>query len=156
MDHAQTSLLRLWRRLHRLPGGRWLFSRIVGLRTPYTATIRPRVTELAPGRATVVMRDRRRVRNPFRSVHAVALVNLGELASGLATLTAMPASARGIPTALHVTYEKKGRGTLTATSDLTVPEPPAEGVDHAASAEIRDTDGDVVARVEFTWRIAPL
>jgi acyl-coenzyme A thioesterase PaaI-like protein len=150
-----TSLLRLWRRLHRLPGGSWLFSRLVNLRTPYTASIRARIAALGPGRATVVMRDRRRVRNPFRSVHAVALANLGELASGLATLTAMPAGARGIPTALHVEYLKKARGTLTATSDLAVPEPGLDGVDHAATAEIRDTDGDVVARVEFTWRIAP-
>ena len=46
----------LWKRLHGFPGGRWLFSRMLGLMIPYTGTARPRVLELRPGFCRVEMR----------------------------------------------------------------------------------------------------
>lgn len=146
------SLLRLWRRLRPVPGGRWLFGRLLGRRAPYSGSIRPRVRELAPGRCAVELVDRRRVRNHLDSVHAVALLNLGELTSGLATLAALPPGARGIVVALRAEYAKKARGRLRATCDTEVG--PVTGPrDHRARAEIRDAAGDLVATVEATWRL---
>jgi len=147
-------LLRLWRRLSRLPGGRWAFSRLLGWSVPYTGALRARVLELESGSVTVEVRERRGIRNHLGSVHAVALANLGELASGLAVLSRLPPSARGIVTGLSVEFLKKARGRLVARSRSTPP-PVTEPVEHEVVATITDEDGDVVARVTASWRLAP-
>ncbi|HEC26487.1 MAG TPA: DUF4442 domain-containing protein [Gammaproteobacteria bacterium] len=154
-DNPIARLQHLWQRLERLPGGAWLFSRILGWVIPYTGTIGANVRKLKPGYAQIHMRDRRRVRNHLHSVHALALANLGEVASGLAMLDALSADTRGIPTRLSIEFYKKARGHLVAESHCS---PPAitEDTDFEVHADIRDTNGDVVARTTVNWRLGPV
>lgn len=143
-----------WRRLYRFPGGRWLFTRLLARAVPYSGTVRPRVLALEPGVARLTMADHRRVRNHLGSIHAIALGNLAELASGLAMTMALPPDVRGIPIRIEIDYLKKARGGLVAVGRA---DPPAvaDVVDAAATAELRDREGDVVARAVVTWRLAP-
>ena len=148
-------LLSTWRRLRGTAPGRWLFSYLVGRTAPYSGSIRGSVLELEPGHCRIRLRDRPRLRNHLRSIHAIALANVAELASGLAMLTSLPTDARGIVTRIDVQYEKKARGTLVATSASHAPERVEENVEHVVEAEVHDETGERVAVAHVHWRLGP-
>jgi acyl-coenzyme A thioesterase PaaI-like protein len=143
-----------WNRLSGLPGGKKLFSLALGRMAPYSGTIGALVEELRPGYARVSMRDRRKVRNHLDCVHAIALMNLGEIATGLATISGMPADARSILSGLSMEYLKKARGTLVA--ECTVPVlASSERREYEIVGEIKDASGEVVARATAKWLVGP-
>ncbi len=145
----------LWHRLAPLPAGRWLFSRVFGWFVPYSNSIGATVRELEPGLCRTTMPDRRAVRNHLDSVHAVALVNLGELTSGLAMTMALPAEVRGIVTSISAEYYRKARGPLAGEARVTVSPVGADPVDAQVETVITDRAGETVCRVRTVWRLAP-
>ncbi len=141
------SVLSLYRRITRWPGGHWLFSRLVCLKAPYFATIAPRFVALEPGRCEVRIRDRRRVHNHLGTVHAIALCNLAELGAGVMTDATIPAGMRWIPKGMTVEYLKKATGTLRgiATPELAVPVV-GDGHEWPVKVEVTDDAGETVFR----------
>lgn len=155
MRSPGAGLLNLWRRLSPLPGGKWLFARIFGWLVPYSGSIRPRIRELEPGFARIELPDRRANRNHLRSLHAIALINVAEQASGLAMLSGLPDSVRGIVVSMSIDYMKKARGTITAVSRVDVPTV-TEDTEFEVISECTDADGDMVARATVRWRLGPV
>lgn len=153
-DLTVNPLLATWQRLQGFPGGQWLFSRLLRRQVPYSGTIRGRVDMLTPGYAKVRMADRPGLRNHLRSVHAIALTNLGELTSGLAMTAAMAPDLRGIPVELNIEFLKKARGEITAEGHCQVPER-GQKAEYEAEAILVDSTGDRVARLVARWVIGP-
>lgn len=151
---AGERLLRLWRTLAPLPGGRWVFGLLVKRLIPYTGSVSPRVEVLEPGHAVISITQRRRLEQHLGSIHAIALANVAEFASGAAMTTAMPSGYRGIVTRFSMEYFKKARGVITAESRATFAGP-AGDADHEVTADMRDAAGDVVARATAMWRVGP-
>lgn len=149
-----TNIRTLWGALSSLPGGKTVFSKAVGRMAPYTGTIGAQVVDVRPGFARVQLRDRKAVRNHLRSIHAVALVNLGELTTGLAMMAGLPDDARGILTGLSIEYLKKARGLLTAECTAETPSS-SERREYDVRADIKNEAGEVVARATARWLIGP-
>jgi acyl-coenzyme A thioesterase PaaI-like protein len=143
-----------WDRWNTRPAGKAIFNRMLRFMIPYTGTIHPRVLDLRPGYARVEMRDRRAVRNHLQSVHAIALMNVAELTTGLAFSYALPASARFILKSLSMDYLKKARGTLTAECTSVIPDTSVQQ-EYRVDSVVRDVAGDVVARAQAVWLLGP-
>lgn len=123
---------------------------------PYTFTIQPEILELRPGYARITIKDRRSVRNHLKSIHAIALTNLGEVTSGLAVLTAVPDTHQSILKSLSIEFLKKARGRLVAESqapeNLKITD---ENEPTTVIAQIFDADRNVVARLTASWVVGP-
>ena len=151
---AQNTTLRQWRRFNAFPLGRRLLNRMVGITVPYVASIRPEILTIEPCLARVRIRDRRRVRNHLRSIHAVALINLAEMTANLAMMSTQPRDGRWIVTGLDTEFVKKARGTITAECRI---EPLDWSVaqDVTGRVEARDAAGEVVLIACPRWKIGP-
>jgi acyl-coenzyme A thioesterase PaaI-like protein len=147
---SKTNVIReAWDRLHRIPGGKLLFSRMIGRLAPYTSTIGGRVQELRSGYSRVTLADRRAVRNHLSCVHAVALANLVELTGNLALGYSLPDDARFIVSGISLDYVKKARGTITGECIIPAINS-SQKREYQVPVTLRDERGDVV--VEGTLR----
>jgi acyl-coenzyme A thioesterase PaaI-like protein len=148
--------LSLYRRLVTLPGGRWLYGRLICLKAPYFATIAPQFRALEPGLCEVAIRDRRRVHNHIGTVHAIALCNLAELTAGVMTDATIPADMRWIPKGMSVEYLKKAVGTMhgIATPELATPVPDG-GHEWPVRVEVVDSADETVFRARVLMWVSP-
>ena len=108
----------MWRQFEKYPFGKEAFSLFFCSQAPYFMTIRPEVHELAPGLAKVSLKQRWGVQNHIKTVHAIAVCNLVELAMGLVAESTIPKHLRWLPMGMNVEYTKKATGQLTAISEI--------------------------------------
>ncbi|KAF9402049.1 hypothetical protein BGX21_011408 [Mortierella sp. AD011] len=79
----------------------WLFYVAIGIANPYSRSINYRVTELEKGKVVGTLQEVKEIRNPFRCVHAAALVLFGETVGGLALFTRLGKKDRAILTNIN-------------------------------------------------------
>jgi len=146
-----TPTYRAYQTLRRFPAGAWLFSRMVCLKAPYFASIKPRVTLMQPGRAEVVIRQRRAVQNHIGTVHAIACCNACEMAMGMLAEATIPDHLRWLPKAMTVKYLKKASGELRAIASLA-----ADGFiegEVVIPVDVYDTTGNTVVHADITLHV---
>ncbi len=149
------NILPLWKKMSAKPGGKWLFSRILGRKIPYSGSMRADILELEAGYAKVQLKDRPGVRNHLNSIHAVALMNLAELTSGLSMVAGLPGDMRAILTGFKITYEKKARGTIYGEARCVIPTKKIRK-ECLLDVVIKNSDGDALCRAQATWLIGPV
>lgn len=154
LDGSRNVIRQAWDILSTLPGGKVVFSALVGRMAPYTATIHAHVDVLRPGFAEVRMADRRAVRNHLDCVHAIALANLAELAGNVALAYSLPDDGRFIVAGMQIEYLKKARGTITATGEPPVPRS-SERASYDVPVVLRDPGGDAVVKAVLHTLVGP-
>lgn len=147
--------LAIWRKLSALPAGAWLFSRLICLKAPYFASIRPRFEELRPGYCRIRFAKRRAVLNHIGTVHAIAMCNLAELAGGTMTEVTIPPTHRWIPKGMTVEYLKKATTGVVGVAEPVLPEVGAEAGDYPVRVTVSDANGEAVFRATITMWVSP-
>jgi hypothetical protein len=102
------------------------------------------------------MEDQPWLRNPFGSIHAIALANIGELASGLCLISAMQhLPLKGIPVRIDTTYYRKARGTITGNCSISLRKLAEAKLSPEFIVEtiLTDSKGEEVAKTSVTWSL---
>jgi len=154
LDGRRNLLCDVWNLLSGMPGGRLVFSRLVGRFAPYAGNLHATVLVLRPGHAEVQMQDRRAVRNHIDCVHEGALASLADLAGTLALACSLPDDARAFPSGMQIDYMKLARGPIIAVAECEVPRTAARAR-HDITVQLRDASLDEVARVVLHRVVGP-
>lgn len=146
-----SSLWRVWDQCKTSAIGRKTFSFLFGKFVPYTGSIGAEIVELSVGNATVAMRDSRKLRNHLKSLHAIALANLGEATTGLAVNYDLPENMRAILVRFEIDYLKKARGTIKAICRI---EPQKIKVgDVIVEGVLQNSASETVAKIRAIWKV---
>ena len=153
--NADRNIVRsLWDKLEAIPGGKRIFSKLIGRAAPYTGSIDAQVQELRPGYSRIILTDKPSLRNHLECVHAVALVNLAEVTGNLALSYSLPDDARFIVAGLSIEYIKKSRGTITGTCESPLITS-SERMEHQVPVIMRDSSGTIVATANLRTLVGP-
>lgn len=144
--------LQLFEKFKKIPAGRKLFSLAVCQTAPYFSSIHPTIEELKPNYVRVFVKKRRLVENHLKTVHAIAMCNMAELAGGLMTDASIPKGARWIPAGMTVVYVKKATTDLIAVANGDSIDWKTEG-NIVVPVSITDTQKNVVFTAEITMNI---
>ena len=147
--------LYLWQKLAKWPGGKWLFTFLLGLKAPYFTTIHPSIVSLRPGYCEVHIRKRRAVLNHIGTIHAIAMCNLAELAGGVMTDATIPFTHRWIPKRMTVEYLKKANTHLCAIAQWEPIPVFSVASEVPLTVNITDTSGQLVFRALITMWVSP-
>ncbi|MCA9623779.1 MAG: DUF4442 domain-containing protein [Myxococcales bacterium] len=162
MGHMMKQDNRLTRqiaRLSRLPAGDRLTTLALRQSVPFLGSAGVRFVEAGQDHVTLALRNRRRVRNHIRGVHACAAALLAEATSGLALALELPDDRLILLTRMEIDYVGRMQGGLVATARLAadtraqvMSDPRGEAT---IEVEIRDDADSVPLFPRLTWAWRP-
>ena len=151
-----SQLYTLWNATSSIPVvGKRIFAYAFSRKAPYFGSIHPRVEELRPNHAVVVVPNRRSNHNHLKTVHAIAVCNGFEMAMGALAETTIPADKRWIPMGMDVRYTAKATSDIRCVAETDQEQwDNADGELHVRVRGTRD-DGTVVAEGVIKLHVTP-
>jgi acyl-coenzyme A thioesterase PaaI-like protein len=131
----------------------------LGNAVPFAGTAGLRFERVTPGEVIVSLRNRRRVRNHIRGLHAAAMALLAETATGFCVGLNLPDDRLPLIKTLKVDYLRRAQGDMRAVATLR-PEQ-VEAIRTQPKGEvtvpvtITDSSGPDPIRAEMVWAWVP-
>lgn len=154
-------LSRLFARCQSLPRGLqgWAMSLLFGSAVKFFGTARIRILEAEAGRVVMQIRNRRKVQNHIKGVHAAAMALLAESATGLVLGLSLPDDKLPLMKTMTVNYLKRAQGDLNAVATLTPEQLRAiandERGDIVVPVTVTDSAGNEPLQAEMLWAWRP-
>ncbi|MBV8679882.1 MAG: DUF4442 domain-containing protein [Aquitalea sp.] len=120
MDYQKNSMSRIADKVGRLPVGMrsGVLSLLFGRLVPFLSTAGLRFEQVDHTRLTVSIRNRRKVQNHIKGVHAAAMALLAETASGFVVGMNVPDDKLMLLKSMKVNYTKRSQGDMRAVATL--------------------------------------
>ncbi|MEW9900258.1 DUF4442 domain-containing protein [Chitinivorax sp. PXF-14] len=158
---TSNQMSRLVGKLEGLPGGlrQGLQTFLLGNVVPFLGTARLRFEEVSPQRVVVSIKNRRRVQNHIKGVHAAAMALLAETATGFAVGMHLPDDKLPLIKTLRVDYLKRAQGNMKAVAQLRPEQIRAivseEKGEVTVPVTITDDSGESPIQCEMIWAWIP-
>jgi acyl-coenzyme A thioesterase PaaI-like protein len=134
-------------------------SLVLGNAVPFAGTARLRFELVTPGRVVVSIKNRRRVRNHIRGLHAAAMALLAETATGFCVGLNLPDDKLPLIKTLKVEYLKRAQGDLRAVATLRPEQVEAirtlEKGEVTVAVTVTDSSDSEPIRAELVWAWVP-
>ena len=150
---SKSTILRLWKFFGNSKAGRWFVSKIVCFSAPYFSSIKPIFVTVQPGRVEATFKKRRAVTNHLKTVHAIAMCNVAELAGGVCLDVSLSSNMRWIPVGMEVKYLKLAKTDLRAVCHVDDYQW-TSAQDVIMPVGVFDTNGVEVFHADITMRIS--
>lgn len=150
---SKSPLLKLWKKFNGSSLGRWFVSKVICIKAPYFASIKPLFIEIKPGYVEVALKKRRAVLNHIDTVHAIAMCNMAELAGGTCLDVSLDANFRWIPVGMEVKYLKMAKTNLRAICQVDDYHW-QQAQDVIMPVSVFDSNGQEVFHADITMRIS--
>ena len=148
LNYSKKNLDEIYDSLSGKTGGTFAFSAMVEFFSPYSGSIDSVIEEFDKDVIKCSIVEKRYLQNPFKSIHAIALANLGELTSGLLMMNYLQSShKKGIVTHIKIEYYKKARGKITAICDINSLH------DNVINTKMYNEENVLVGEMYCTWDI---
>ncbi|AUH51372.1 DUF4442 domain-containing protein [Chromobacterium sp. ATCC 53434] len=121
MEYRKNSMSRIADKVGRLPVSwrRTVLSMMFGKIVPFLSTAGLRFEEVGHQRLSVSIRNRKKVQNHIRGVHAAAMALLAETSTGFVVGMNMPDDKLMLLKSMKVNYIKRSQGDMRAVATLT-------------------------------------
>ncbi|CAB4375165.1 hypothetical protein RhiirA5_422048 [Rhizophagus irregularis] len=130
----------------------FIYSYLLSFANPFSSCIHMRITTLDKGFCSGVLKEQKRIHNPFNSIHAAALCTFAETIGGLAVFSKLTDKDRAIVTRINMEYFKKARGLITATSQFNLGEISGQ-TEKECEVILKNEALDTVAKATVFWSI---
>ena len=126
------------------------FSKVMGMVIPFSAKSKFDIEKLKEGYMRVSIPYIKSNMNHIKTHHALAMSELGELATGVCLAYSLPKNSQVILKSLNTEYLKKGKGKLTVEAEFDLKKIKDRG-DIIFDVEIKNKSKETVAKAQYVW-----